>query len=139
MNILTKLTVVAMLIWGLAGSAGAQGTPDQAIRDVISAQIEAFQGDDLDTAFSFAAPNIKQMFTTPERFGQMVRQGYPMVWRPGSVKFLWLENRDGTPVQRVFITDRDGRSYIASYAMVMTDAGWQIEGVWIEAATAASA
>lgn len=139
MKRLAKLTIVAAFIWGFAGVAIGQTDRDQALRDVISAQIDAFISDDLDTAFSFAAPNIKRMFTTPERFGDMVRDGYPMVWRPGQIHFLGVEDRGGLPIQRVLIEDRQGRSYVASYAMVETSDGWQIQGVWIEEVPAASA
>ena len=52
---------------------------DDAARQVISDQIAAFQQDDFETAFTYASPMIKGIFGTPERFGQMVREGYPMV------------------------------------------------------------
>ena len=36
---------------------------------------------------------IQGMFGTPARFGLMVRNGYPMVWRPAEVEFLSVEER----------------------------------------------
>ena len=53
------------------------------IRGVIQSQLDAFLADDVNTAFTFAAPNIKRMFGSAENFGRMVQNGYPMVWRPG--------------------------------------------------------
>jgi len=102
---------------------------DQAIRGVISAQIDAFLAEDVDTAFTFASPTIKQIFGSPERFGQMVRQGYPMVWRPDSVKFLSIEDRGGRLVQSVMIRDGSGALHILEYEMISGEDGWKIDGV----------
>ena len=44
--------------------------------------------DDAKRAFSYAAPSIRAMFGTPERFLAMVRAGYPVVYRPPAVTFL---------------------------------------------------
>ena len=66
----------------MTGAAWAQGTE---IEGVIGNQIEAFKADNFVEAFEFASPNIRGMFRTPENFGRMVTQGYPMVWRPAEV------------------------------------------------------
>lgn len=108
------------------GAAGIQGT--------IQGQIDAFLADDFVTAFTFASPLIKGIFGTPENFGTMVRQGYPMVWRPSDVRFLDLEDLGVRKLQRVQILDQAGVPYIAEYEMIETDAGWQINGVRIERA-----
>jgi len=108
------------------------------IRGVISDQLAAFQANDLATAFGFASPAIKGIFGDPQTFGQMVRTGYPMVWRPAAVRFGGLETVDGRPVQTVFFTDREGRLFEAAYEMIETAEGWRINGVYIrEAATGA--
>ena len=67
----------------LALPASAQEAP---IRQTIQSQIEAFQADDFPRAFTFASPAIKGMFGTSENFGAMVKQGYPMVYRPAEVQ-----------------------------------------------------
>lgn len=102
---------------------------DQAVCGVISAQIDAFLSDDVDTAFTFASPTIKQIFGSPERFGQMVRQGYPMVWRPDSVRFLATEDRGGRLFQTVMIRDRAGALHLLEYEMISGEDGWKINGV----------
>ncbi len=103
-----RFLIAAVLVSGLgAASAWAQdATAD--IRAVISDQIAAFRVDDVATAFGFASPSIRQMFGSPENFGQMVRSGYPMVWRPADVRFSALVERDGRKVQSVMVTDRAG-------------------------------
>jgi hypothetical protein len=97
----------------------------------IQGQIDAFLADDFATAFTFASPAIKGIFGTSDRFGSMVRQGYPMVWRPGSVRYLDLEDRAGALYQKVLITDAQGVPHLLEYQMIETAEGWQINGVRI--------
>ncbi|MEM1388626.1 MAG: DUF4864 domain-containing protein [Pseudomonadota bacterium] len=123
-----RWVAAALLALGLAGPVAAQ---QEDIRGVIDKQLQAFLADDFATAFTFASPSIKRMFGTAENFGQMVKQGYPMVWRPADVQFLGLENRNGTQVQRVLITDGSGTLYGLDYFMIETEHGWQINGVQI--------
>lgn len=104
---------------------------DQAARDVISDQIAAFRAEDPAGAFGYASPFIRDKFGTPERFGQMVREGYPMVWRPAEVQYLELRTEGGFPAQRVLITDENGASHLLEYRMIPAGDGWQIGGVRI--------
>ncbi|MEM9638352.1 MAG: DUF4864 domain-containing protein, partial [Pseudomonadota bacterium] len=75
------------------------------IQATIDSQLQAFQVDDFGAAFEFASPNLKRLFQTPENFQRMVTQGYPMVWRPGDVRYLELREQGSTYWQRVMITD----------------------------------
>ena len=101
------------------------------IQRVINDQLSAFLADDFDTAFTFASPNIKRLFGSAERFGQMVRDGYPMVHRPEDVTMLDQREMDGRVTQRVMIRDMTGRVHMLAYQMIETDEGWQINGVQI--------
>lgn len=116
--------VAGMVLW--AGGALAQETD---IRSVIGNQITAFQADDFGAAFGFASPTIKGMFGSPERFGAMVRQGYPMVHRPDEVRYLGLRQESGRQVQWVMIRDGQGRVHFLDYEMIEAEGGWQINGV----------
>lgn len=112
--------------------ATAQDTDGPKIRSVIQSQIDAFQKDDFASAFSFASPKIRQMFGTSDRFGMMVRQGYPMVWRPQSVEFLDLRDIGGQFWQVVLMRDADGAYHTLGYQMSQAaDGVWQIDGVQI--------
>jgi hypothetical protein len=115
----------------LALPSMAQEAPRSEIEGVIQNQIDAFVRDDFDTAFTYASPNIKQLFGTPDRFGMMVRQGYPMVWRPADVRYLDLETIDGRLWQKVMITDAAGAVHVLGYQMIETAEGWQINGVQV--------
>lgn len=102
---------------------------DRGIEATISQQLEAFKADDFGAAFDFASPTIKNIFRTPENFGAMVKQGYPMVWRPGEVTFLEQREVAGEIWQKVQIVDGAGRVHILDYQMIQTPEGWQINGV----------
>jgi hypothetical protein len=117
--------LVLVLMLGLA-PARAQ---DRGIEQTITQQLEAFKADDVGAAFDFASPNIKNIFRTPENFGAMVRQGYPMVWRPGEVTYLEQREIAGAIWQKVQIVDGAGRVHILDYQMIQTAEGWQINGV----------
>lgn len=112
----------------VATAASAQDA-DTAIRNTIQNQIEAFRADDFDTAFTFASPNIQGIFVTPDNFGTMVKRGYPMVWRPDTVEFGDLQDRDGGLWQRVIIRDAEGKLHGLDYLMLETADGWKINGV----------
>lgn len=120
------LIAAFLTIATLAAPVIAQEEP---IRKTIQNQLDALQKDDYVTAFGFASPTIKGMFGTPDTFGMMVRQGYPMVHRPGAVRMLDLREVAGNLWQRVMITDQQGRTHLLDYQMVETADGWQINGV----------
>lgn len=100
-----------------------------AIQSVISSQLEAFRSEDVERAFDFASPGIRQLFGTSSQFGAMVQSGYPMVWRPGTVDYLGLRDEGDRVVQRVMVRDLDGAIYVLDYEMVQHPGGWQIDGV----------
>ena len=103
--------------------------PDDSIQAVIADQIAAFQANDVERAFTHAAPNIQRIFETPQRFGQMVQQGYPMVWRPARYEWLKIVQTDFGPVQVVLFEDQSGRLHEAGYLMQQVDGVWRINGV----------
>ena len=113
----------------LALPAGAEDR--DRITGVIGAQIEAFRDDDVTRAFGFASPRIRSLFGTPERFGQMVERGYPMVLRPNQVRYLELREVAGNLWQRVLITDQDGRLHLLDYQVVGGGGDWKINAVQI--------
>ena len=99
------------------------------VQETILNQLEAFKADDFATAFTFASPSIKSIFMSPENFGRMVKNGYPMVHRPGSVRMLEQREISGSLWQKVMITDQSGRTHVLDYQMIQTPDGWQINGV----------
>jgi hypothetical protein len=131
-----KFLMAIGLVLGFAVSAAAQNAE---IEMTIDSQIEAFLADDFNHAFSFASPNIQQIFRTPENFGVMVRRGYPMVWRPADVRFLELREIEGRLWQKVQITDGSGRVHILDYQMIELESAWKINAVQLLKEPAVSA
>lgn len=131
--------VLASVLWFSAAHAEDALPPEAGIEATIAAQIDAFQKDDFAEAFTYASPNIQGMFGTSERFGQMVRNGYPMVWRPGDVQYLELRDISGALWQKVLIRDQQGGTHVLDYQMIETSDGWKINGVQILAEPGVSA
>ncbi|WP_299143208.1 DUF4864 domain-containing protein [uncultured Tateyamaria sp.] len=131
-----KWMMGALLAASMTGAAFAQDTE---IQGVIGNQIEAFKSDNFEEAFSFASPGIRGIFGTPENFGRMVTQGYPMVWRPAEVTYLGLDDENGVLSQTVRIVDADGATHLLKYRMLETDDGWKINGVQLIEAPGVSA
>lgn len=126
MRLPAMLSIVFCLLFGLPAFA-----QEDAVQKSIQSQIDAFQRDDFSGAFSFASPTIKGLFGTPENFGRMVKEGYPMVHRPSGVKMLEQRYIAGALWQKVLVTDMQGRSFLLDYQMIDTPDGWQINAVQI--------
>ena len=99
------------------------------IVNVVKLQLEAFQQDDFETAYSFASPIIKQIFKNADEFKRMIKSGYQAVYRPKSVNFGPVELIDGGAVLIVYLVDPDGNFVTATYKMQKQDSGeWLING-----------
>jgi hypothetical protein len=120
------LIALSLPLTAAAQSAEPSNPP---IRATIQSQIDAMAADDFAAAFSHAAPNIKGMFGTADRFEMMVRQGYPMVVAPREVRMLELRTVAGNLWQRVLMVDGAGATHLLDYMMVQTPEGWQIGAV----------
>jgi hypothetical protein len=136
MNRIPRRVASAVLIVSFAwlAMARAQAEPvaaadAKAVRAVVEAQLAAFAADDAKRAFSYAAPSIRQMFQTPDRFMEMVRTGYPVVYRAASVIFLGPQWIEGQLIQGVQLTDADGSLWLATYRLErQPDSSWRISG-----------
>src|SRR5215207_4585263 len=97
---------------------------------IITAQISAFRADDGPTAYSFAAPVVRNIFPTPEIFMSMVKRGYSPVYRPQSFNFTEaLIDPMGRPAQKMLVVGPDGKTYEALYSMEkQPDGTWRISG-----------
>ncbi|PTX54794.1 uncharacterized protein DUF4864 [Litoreibacter ponti] len=123
------MRVILALVAALFVSQAAAQERIPGIEQTIQSQVDAFLAEDAATAFTFASPNIKRLFGTPERFGMMVKNGYPMVWNPSEVKFLELRRQGPFLFQKVLFIDQKGAPHVLEYNMLETEAGWQIDGV----------
>jgi hypothetical protein len=103
-----------------------------AIRSVIESQLQAFSADDGARAYSFAAPSIRRLFPSEERFMSMVRDGYKPVYRRRAYTFGELKEDAGEVAQSVLIQDADGEEWLAVYTMErQPDGTWRISGCFL--------
>lgn len=113
-----------------APAAPAVGSAEaKAVQQVIRAQLEAFAADDAARAYAYASPAIRGVFPSADIFMHMVRNGYPVVYRPASVVFLKPEKDGEEILQPVQMTDAEGRVWIALYTMQRQGSGaWLTNG-----------
>ncbi len=97
---------------------------------VIEAQIEAMAIDDWPKAYSFASPDIRKRFVSPQRFKEMVLKGYKIVYRPRSISFQGVENFGVARGFTFHMIGSDGQAARVVYLMIKDeDEGWRIAGV----------
>ncbi|MER9327503.1 DUF4864 domain-containing protein [Mesorhizobium sp. M0488] len=124
----------------LVSSAYAGDTEVRAAQTAIDGQLKAFIADDGATAYSFAAPNVKQIFPTVDTFMNMVTNGYPPVRKPRSYSFGKVEETSpGSIVQQVLIVGPDGKDYEAVYTLQQQpDGTFRITGCSLRASNSLS-
>ena len=135
---LTMMRRAMLILWfmfaGFGAAAPAQAievksADAKAVRVLIEAQLKAFAADDAPRAFSFATPELRQAIGSAERFMDMVRSVYPVVYRPASVSFLAPAWVDGRLTQALRLTDAQGSAWIALYHLqLQADESWRISG-----------
>lgn len=122
-------------------AAAQQGTNlDNAFaKEVISGQISAFKAKDHDGAFSYAAPTLRKMFRSTERFIGMVKGGYAPIYGAQRWTFGRYRERDGALFQEVMLVGPLGRDWVALYTLrKQADGTWKIAGVQMKPAESRS-
>lgn len=124
---------------GQAQAQSTSTTSETAIHEVIADQIDAFKTKDYDRAFSHAAPTIKQIFKTSDRFANMVKGGYEPLYDPEAYAFSRSIEQGGSVYQEVLVTDKTGKQWQAVYTLKQQEDGtWKITGVKMEPTTGAA-
>lgn len=128
------MTSLFALCFSAALSLSASGQETPPWQGAIEDQLQSFQSGDDARAYSHAAPNIRRMFPTLERFMAMVEGGYPQVRQPRS----WTMG-PATPLskslvaQEVIIVGPTGKIWKALYTLQQqADGSWQISGVSLQ-------
>ncbi len=118
----------ALVLWPAAHAAPLSAADERDVRSTVQGQLAAFAADDAQRAFSYAAPNVREALGTAAGFLAMVREAYPVVYRPASVAFLKPDSRDGQVFQRVQMLDAAGEAWLATYSLQRGGKGWLITG-----------
>tara|TARA_B100001057_G_C22099396_1_gene662621 strand:- start:61 stop:492 length:432 start_codon:yes stop_codon:yes gene_type:complete len=129
--IINKFLVLLLFVGYLKAAVFADegGAVMEAVRYTISSQIDAFKDKDVKKAYTFAAPNIQAQFPNPDIFGLMVRNGYPIIWKPKNYKFTTFKDLGNKCIQRVLFQSYKGS--LVSYDYILEKDGnlWKIAGV----------
>ena len=125
-----NLFVLFLLFLSFLGNSFAITVDEEnEIKSIVNQQLEAFQNDDFEGAYSFASPTIKRMFSSPEVFRKMVIGGYQAVYRPQSIKMGSVEIIKGVTTLKVYLVDPNGEFVTANYLMEKQENGeWLISG-----------
>ena len=119
------LLLIALLI-GVGAPARADDVATA--QKVIRAQVEAFGRDDAATAYSHAAPAIREVFPQ-DVFMAMVRGSYAPVYRHKSFEFGEARVEGGRIAQRAHIVDAEGVPWEALYTLeLQPDGSLKISG-----------
>jgi hypothetical protein len=138
-----RIVVLAVLTLGFASPEWASATapfngdpdrdPSLLIRRTIEQQLAAFNTGDRAQAFELAAPSIRRMFGSAEKFAEMVRKQYAQLHHSSGAIFLELRRVNGRFVQRVRVMGEDGEIVHANYIMVrVNDGTWRVGGVMLD-------
>jgi len=133
-----RIFLIYLLVLNVAGPAlsGPEHDLRRSVISVIKSQMEAFQRDDGNKAFSFASPDVQDQFGTPDAYLLKFSSAYKAVYRPQSVTFLNLAASRGRLVQRVLLLGPDGNAVVALFPMVqMDDGSWRVDGCVLVPAT----
>jgi hypothetical protein len=114
----------------LAAGVQAEDTPPEQFQPLITQQLGALQNGDADTAYGFADAGIKRQFGSPQRFYQMVQQGYSPLIEFTVMRFEQARDGGDAWIQPIWLRDTQGDEYMAYYAMRLNSENeWRIAGV----------
>lgn len=116
--------------------AQADENSRKAARATIERQIEAFRRNDSGAAYAEAAPQVRNLFPSPDTFIAMVEKGYSPVLRPRSYRFETAEETAEDEIaQGVSLQDEAGIDWVALYTLQrQVDGEWRITGCQLKKA-----
>jgi ABC-type transport system involved in cytochrome bd biosynthesis fused ATPase/permease subunit len=100
-----------------SAAATQQGKDEMRIIGVIQSQLRAFAADDAKEAFKYAAPNIRAMAGSAERFMEMVQNQYEVVYKHSDVAFQKPKVMANRAVAKVRMQDDTGSPWLAIYTL----------------------
>ena len=102
----------------------------KAAQQVIVSQISAFKADDYESAYFFAAPNVKQSFPSVSAFKGMVKSGYKPLYQHTSFLFGKGTSSNSEVYQEIIVNDESGQLWQFIYTLgKQQDQSWKITSV----------
>jgi len=99
----------------------------QEVIATISGQLAAFRAHDPAKAYDFAAAALRRQFPLP-RFAEVVRTGYPEIWRNLRAEYGIVSDNGSRATLNVRVHTAD-TSAAYDYMLVREPGGWRISGV----------
>lgn len=101
----------------------------EAVRAVVSGQLDALQAGRFDEAYAYAARGIRRQFPAPV-FAEMLRRGYPaLIGHSRRDLGLVRDDRAGRAYVDVTVFDTKDRAVRFRYQLVLERDAWRVEGV----------
>ena len=134
-KIFSYFKILILSIFIQSGANALTAFDEEQIISVVSSQLQAFQDDDFEKAYSYASPTIKTIFPDYKKFRDMVVGQYQAVYRPKSINFGNVTTQGGTTFLEVYLVDPDGIFVTAIYTMQQQeDDSWLINGCFLNQA-----
>jgi hypothetical protein len=136
------------LLLGLTPLAQAGGADEanglsrrewDAIKAVISDQLDALRRGDGPNAFAHATPALQRQFGDARGFMRMVREGYGALLEARYTEFLEGAVVDGVTIQPLRLVLPDNAVLVALYSMQRDGATWRIAGCVLAPSTVKAA
>jgi len=99
----------------------------KAVIATIEGQLAAFRAHDPGKAYGFAARALRRQFPLP-RFAEVVRTGYPEIWRNLRAEYGIVSDNGARATLNVRVHTAD-TSAAYDYVLVREPDGWRISGV----------
>ena len=112
----------------VAPLAFADETPPPEARDVVAAQLDAFEHDDAGGAWKLAAPQVQAKFASADHFIGMVKSKYGPIYRHRSVDFGPAARKGEEIGMVVTIVDKDNEVWSALFTLSRQDGVWRTTG-----------
>ena len=126
---ISPIIVLAVLIGFLPARADDQTD----IRTVITSQTRALSEGDANTAFSYATPNIRERFVSPEFFMAMVKTAYSALIGPQKFEVTEIETSGNQAVARARVVTSESKVFFAIYPLIrQPDGSWKIDGCFMQ-------
>jgi hypothetical protein len=127
----TTVAMVSLLFLSVSVMADRVASADlKAVQLVINSQISALKSGDYLSAYSFAAPNVKQAFPSAKIFISMVESGYRPLYRHSSYVFGKNTVSNGEVYQEIIVSDDTRKLWQFIYTLSrQQDQNWKVTNV----------
>jgi hypothetical protein len=126
----SALASVGLLFAFAAGPAVAHEAGSMEARAIIQRQLDAFQKNDADSAFSLASPGLKETYANPHNFMDSVRSGETPFFKRRMVEYQDFVAAGDDAAQSVVLVDDDSYVWTIVYKLSrQPDGSWLIDGV----------